>query len=196
METGQISFSRYSLKFNSQEISETIFYTKISSCENNKNVLKTLSRKLIPPRYMISMMLTVYFLVIFWLPVTNVTVKYVPFSFPSFFFSTITVFFNNNAPEQWSLYYLLLYIFNADWQNSKNIKREKRKYLNMAYLPFRNIFRTIFFKSHSSNQKCFYLYWSFWNTCFYNKRLCETCINKSSIKELGFGWSIPTLSHF
>ena len=41
METGQISFSRYSFKFNSQEISETIFYIKISSCENNKIVLKT-----------------------------------------------------------------------------------------------------------------------------------------------------------
>ena len=127
METGQISFSRYSLKFNSQEISETSFYTKINSCENNKNVLKTSSGKLIPQRYMISMMLTVYFLVIFWLPVTNVRVKYVPFSFPDFFFSTVTVFFNNNAPKQWSLYYLLLYIFNADWQNSKNIKRDKEK---------------------------------------------------------------------
>ena len=127
METGQISFSRYSLKFNSQEISETSFYTKINSCENNKNVLKTSSGKLIPQRYMISMMLTVYFLVIFWLPVTNVRVKYVPFSFPYFFFSTITIFFNNIAPEQWSLYYLLLYIFNADWQNSKNIKRDKEK---------------------------------------------------------------------
>ena len=127
METGQISFSRYSLKFNSQEISETSFYTKINSCENNKNVLKTSSGKLIPQRYMISMMLTVYFLVIFWLPVTNVRVKYVPFSFPDFFFSTITVFFNNNAPEQWSLYNLLLYIFNADWQNSKNIKTDKEK---------------------------------------------------------------------
>ena len=74
-------------------------------------------------------------------------------------FSTIT--YQNNGPETTSFfpYFMLIDKIRSF---SENIKREKEKIPKNVFFPsISGYFRTILFKSHSGNQKCFYLYIDF-----------------------------------